>query len=161
MSTPFDTDLPAVARADGANDNRADAVDELDLSGFRPLHRAAAAGAVAQVHALLQRGADPERGSKHPGSCSGLTPLISAAAGGEVAIVRALLQAGARTQARDDAGYTALHLAAELGRADIVKELLLAGADPEPVIGDVTPLGLARRGRHVQVVGLLKQLGAR
>jgi hypothetical protein len=39
--------------------------------------------------------------------------------------------------------------------------LLLSRAEVDVTIGETTPLDLARRGRHDQVVGLLRQMGAR
>jgi ankyrin repeat protein len=44
-------------------------------------------------------------------------------------VVHILLEEGADVGARDHAGYTPLHAAAELGRAQIVRILLRAGAD--------------------------------
>jgi ankyrin repeat protein len=76
-------------------------------------------------------------------------------------VVEALLAAGASPAATDDAGYTPLHLAAERGDLPIVRLLLLARAEVDVFIGETTPMDLARRGRHGQVVGLLRQMGAR
>jgi ankyrin repeat protein len=135
-------------------------VDALADDGFAALHHAAARGRTSAVAILLARGATADVRSCHPGGCTGATPLMAAVAGSHGEVVRQLLASGASPDERDDAGFTPLHLAAQRGSVDIVKALLLAGATLEPVLGDTTPLDLARRGRHLAVVGLLKQLGA-
>lgn len=59
---------------------------------------------------------------------SGVTPLMRAAGGGFLEATRALLAAGANPDLQDGVGASALHWAAEEDRADIVRELLAAGA---------------------------------
>jgi ankyrin repeat protein len=135
-------------------------IDGIGADGFAALHHAAAHGRTSAVAALLRRGASPRVRSVHCRTCTGTTPLLCAAAGGHADVVRQLLGAGADPDARDDAGFTSLHLAAAAGQTSVVKALLMSGATLEPTIGDVTPLDLARRGRHLQLVGLLRQLGA-
>lgn len=55
-------------------------------------------------------------------------------------------------------GRTCLHVAAELGLADVVKLLLLASANPNPVSGDgSTPLSLAISNGHTDVANLLSR----
>ena len=71
------------------------------------------------------------------------------------------LSAGPLTQATDEAGFTPLMLAAELGLLPVVKLLLTHGADPHVEIGDHGALAAARRNRHAQVVALLRQVGVR
>jgi len=56
--------------------------------------------------------------------------LFDTARAGDAALVKELLAAGANIDARNDAGYTALILAAYNGRAAAVEALLAAGADP-------------------------------
>jgi len=129
--------------------------------GFAALHRAAFAGDAPLVLRLIARGSPPDLRSTHPGGCTGATPLHLAVAAGRAAVVEALLAAGADPATTDDAGYTPLHLAAERGDGRIVRLLLRARAEVDAVIGETTPIDLARRGRHGEVAGLLRQLGAR
>ncbi|CAH2226584.1 jg26198, partial [Pararge aegeria aegeria] len=64
----------------------------------------------------------------------------------------ALCVAGADVDARSDqetGGKTALHIAAERGHVENIKELLSAGADLAALTGSGdTALALAERGRH-------------
>jgi ankyrin repeat protein len=129
--------------------------------GFTPLHRAAFDGDVHLVWRLLAAGAAVDARSTHPGGCTGATPLHLAVAAGSREVVDLLLSVGAHPGATDDAGYTAIHLAAERGDLPVVRLLLRAGADVMALIGETTPMDLARRGRHAQVAGLLRQMGAR
>ncbi|HEX6738140.1 MAG TPA: ankyrin repeat domain-containing protein [Vicinamibacteria bacterium] len=125
-----------------------------------PLKRAAAAGDVAQVQALLAAGT-PADEPAHPRA----TALMIAARRGQVEVMRALIAAGADVDRRDRAvngwtplvhalhkgqnaaarllldcgahpdvklggGATALMFAAAYGNAEMVRELLARGADP-------------------------------
>jgi hypothetical protein len=88
----------------------------------------------------------------------GATALHCAVANGATAAVAALLAAGASPDARDEAGYTPLLLAAERGELAIVTLWLRAGAFPGFELGDPSRLTASRRWGHQQVVGLLKQV---
>ncbi|MCB9687625.1 MAG: ankyrin repeat domain-containing protein [Alphaproteobacteria bacterium] len=128
-------------------------------AGFAPIHHAASHGRDAAIALLLRSGASVNQRSGH--GCDGTTALHCAIAGGHVDTVALLLARGASTQATDEAGYTPLLLAAELGLLAAVKLLLTHGADPHVEIGDHGPLAAARRNRHAQVVALLRQVGVR
>ena len=55
-------------------------------------------------------------------------------------------------------GRTALHLAAAEGQLDVVRYLLTAGTDPQPVDRwGGTPLSDAEGNRHTDVADLLRQ----
>jgi ankyrin repeat protein len=89
--------------------------------------------------------------------------LYAAARAGDLASVRDLLRRGARVDAASPMGVSALHIAASLGRTDVLRELLAAergvfssGAD---VHGN-TPLLLAAAGGHADAVTLLLAAGA-
>lgn len=133
----------------------------LGLDGFAPLHLAASQGDPRMLKLLLQAGARVDVRSAQPGGRVGATALHVATAVGHVDVVRLLLEAGAPPDVRDEAGYTPLQLAAERGDLPIVKCLLLAGAAHDREVAAHTALGLARRGRHLAVVALLRQMGAR
>uniref|UniRef100_A0A0K2TDH3 VPS9ankyrin repeatcontaining proteinlike [Tribolium castaneum] n=1 Tax=Lepeophtheirus salmonis TaxID=72036 RepID=A0A0K2TDH3_LEPSM len=61
--------------------------------------------------------------------------------------------------ATNDEGKTAVHVAAQLGQADIVQLLLSLGAEPFSIAGDIgeTPLHLACQNGHLGVVTVLTQ----
>ena len=83
--------------------------------------------------------------------------LLEVARGGDVDVVRALVGNGADVNAARGDGMTALHFAAESGRAEVARVLLDAGAavDAGTRIGRYAPLHLAARGGHGPVVALL------
>lgn len=100
----------------------------------------------ATLRTLLQSGADPNLVAK--GGC----PLHEAVSGdwGSPTSTRVLLEFGAEVDARNDAGQTALMLAAEGGDLECVRNLLAAGADR--TLKDrrgKTPLALARSNLKV------------
>ncbi|MDG1208851.1 MAG: ankyrin repeat domain-containing protein [Paracoccaceae bacterium] len=98
-------------------------VNARDDTGSTPLHWTASRGTVANVTALLQRGAKVNARKR-----SGATPLI-VAAGKDTAMVIALLDAGADVNVRGLAAMTPLHWAAFSGSSASVIALLAAGAD--------------------------------
>jgi ankyrin repeat protein len=138
--------------------DRRDEVDARDADGFAPLHRAAAAGDLAQLQALLARGADVRARSAHADALGGLTALHCAVASGDARTVRALIAAGASVEARDATGVTPLVLAAQLGDYEIVKAILVARADPRVFVGDTDATQTAARAGHARVHGLLAQV---
>ena len=132
----------------------------IDAAGFTALHHAAFAGHAGLVRLLLAAGAPIDTRSVHRRCCTGATALHLAVAGRRVGATELLLRAGAHPAAKDEAGWTPLHVAADQGDLEIVRLLLLAKAPVDVWVGDVSPLDLARRGRHAAVVGLLRQQGA-
>ncbi|KAI9723916.1 MAG: hypothetical protein M1828_004035 [Chrysothrix sp. TS-e1954] len=73
-------------------------------------------------------------------------PLFMSSSTSKHACVRALLKAGANVHAKDTFDKTALHYAVASGDGEVVNELLVAGADPQPRTSkssSLSPLDLA------------------
>ncbi|KAL8680364.1 MAG: hypothetical protein Q9186_003443 [Xanthomendoza sp. 1 TL-2023] len=86
-----------------------------------PLTKAAKAGSVSVVEALLDRGADPEiqEGPNHAGG----TPLNRAIDYGHLAVVKLLLERGANAKVLDTYNRTIVHSAAVNGQNEILRVL--------------------------------------
>ena len=99
-----------------------------DERGETALHRAAAAGRVADLQALVAAGAEVNAASRG-GGLRALHFAIWRQA--DLATVTTLLEAGADVNARDVRGGTALHWAARIRQVDpaVVEALLAAGAE--------------------------------
>jgi hypothetical protein len=92
-------------------------------TGYTPLHYAARAGHLPCVELLISHKADV-----NATTASGYaTPLHRAAHQGHTAVVRALIDARADVSLVNSDGMSALHKAAEEGRAETFAELLRAG----------------------------------
>lgn len=96
-------------------------------AGMTALHRAAMGGHEKVVAFLLAKGAQATTRND-----SGQTPLFSAAGSGRLGMVRLLLQhmEGQGLEDQDEDGATALHSAAVGNAGEVVRFLLLAGANP-------------------------------
>lgn len=87
--------------------------------------------------------------------------LVAAVRAGRAEEARRLLEEGADPNARDERGFTPLHIACARGDAGIAELLLERGADPNAVgAAGVTPLHVAAYGGHRGVVELLLRWGA-
>ncbi len=112
---------------------------------------------LAIVTALLSKGASP----KEVGAL-GRTPLIELSASGysvadDTRLATQFLDLGTLVNAQDDFESTALMLAAQQGKLELVKLLLNRGADKNKKnCHGETALSLARFANHQKVVSLLE-----
>lgn len=88
-------------------------------------------------------------------------PLFLAAGTGKLKAVRYLLDEGAEVNAREAGGSTALIEAAYSGQAEVIKELLLRGADINLMSEQGTALDVALNRKNTAAADLLRHLGAR
>jgi ankyrin repeat protein len=148
----------------------------LSKGGFSPLIFAAQHGDAATVASLLKAGADVKYMAPQGGDA-----LMVAVMGSKNDAVKVLLDNGANVAVKDRQGNTPLHIAAELGDVDNVKMLLAKGADPNAktnpfnagrgrgggggggffrIVGEQTPLMLAAKANHEDVMRALVAAGA-
>ena len=157
---------------DAASEGQVDLVKDLLAKGADPqeqdpesgetaLNLASNGGFVGAVAALLLDGAPVDLRSR-----AGYTPLYIAAAKGDagMAIVELLLGAGAGLElgpaTGNDAGATALYVAASRGALQLSRRLLAAGASPAlRVIDGSGLLHAAALGGNAEVVRLAAGLG--
>jgi len=113
---------------------------------------------IATITSLLSQGADP---NLHPKGKS-TSPLYSAASAGEIPTLTLLLDAGALIDAQGGPYNTALKGAILANQQDSAVSLLERGANVNHRDGfaDMTPLGLAARDRHLELVATLLEYGA-
>ena len=98
-----------------------------NASSVTPLDRAARTGDVAAIRTLAAAGADVN--AANPGATR-WTPLLHAIHKGQRDSVDALISLGADVNRASPSGLSPLEMAAGNGQAQIVKQLLAAGADP-------------------------------
>ena len=130
-----------------------------------PLIAAAQAGHLDAVRLLLGRGASIDAGIPGDGNA-----LIMAAGSGRADVVRFLLDQGAGIETVVPGDENALIHASEAGEAAVVRLLIERGADVNARVPAQdhrgrtewrTPLSMARRGGHGDVVRILEAAGAR
>lgn len=132
-----------------------------------PLTAAASGGHLEAVRFLLERGARIDEGLEGDGNA-----LIMAAGAGRLEVVRFLLDQGADIEKLVCGDENALIHASETGQAEVVRFLIGRGANVNARVrvesGDGgatrqvwrTPLVMARRGHHDEVVRILLAAGA-
>ena len=121
---------------------------EYTEEGWTPLHLAATPEIAGM---LLDARADIEAPNRHKFAGPGNKPLHGATYLNRPEVVRYLLERGADPNSRDNAGFTALHLAVGNGWVECARALLEGGADANVRTNregvpeqwrDVTPLGV-------------------
>ena len=119
-----------------------------------PLVDAAERGNLAEVQALVKKGADI-----NAARVDGLTALHAAVYADHLDIVEALLTAGAKAPAANRYGVTPLYLAAVNGNAAIIRRLIEAGADPNATDpgGETILMTAARTGNPAALRALLER----
>ena len=131
-------------------------IDAADDEGRRPLHEAAASGALDMVKFLTVNGASVNTAI----APFGYTALYYAVERGHADVVRNLLACGASLDARDRLnGQGLLHIAAQQNNMEIAGILIAAGIDvlAEDTRGQ-TARDHAARGNHRSLEGVLKKV---
>jgi ankyrin repeat protein len=118
--------LGDLARIDELVAENGGALSAFSPDGFQPLGLACFFKHEMTARYLIEKGADPNTPSRNDQK---VTALHSAVASNEAGITKALLEAGARTDVRQQGGYSPLHGAAASGNRELVEILLQFGAD--------------------------------
>jgi len=160
--------------ASGAGRNAADWVmRSIDTGGSTPLMFAARQGDLASARLLLAAGANPNETR-----ADGMSPLVLASYSGHGDVAAFLLSKDASPNTAD-VGYAALHTAVLRGDVELVKTLLMYGANPNaritkgspvtregedwilptPLVG-ATPFFLAARFLETDIMRALAKAGA-
>ena len=123
-----------------------------DRIGWSPMINAAEAGHIPMMKLLLERGADPLKGT-----IGFRLPMHFAAENGHVDAVRLLLdQPNVDPNARDRDGRTAIFNAADKGHTAVVKLLLeQSSIEPSPINeSGFSPLLQSIFGHHIEIIRL-------
>jgi ankyrin repeat protein len=131
--------------------------------GETALHVAAAAGDVAAVRDLVERGASPNDVQIMCGQAINITPVRAAAAGGHLAVVKYLAEKGGILREEDGpfGAFSVLGAASASGNTDLVRFLVEEKRLPvnEPD-ADVLPLLMAIENARLSTVRCLLEFGA-
>ncbi|CAG8955662.1 hypothetical protein HYFRA_00010926 [Hymenoscyphus fraxineus] len=131
-----------------------------DSSGNYPLYWACAKGHIKMVDKLCNAGADVN-GYQNDDEAVGLSPLHGAVLSGKMEIVEYLLTKGAIVDTPNLSHGTALYLAVEKDYAQIAKQLMKNGANPNSIGGDdVLPLNAAAHNGNLELIQLLVHQGS-
>jgi len=171
-SSPLDRALYEAAESGEVSDverllNAGANINSVLAGDGSPLIGAARQGRLEAVRFLLDRGADPNLPVRGDGN-----PLIMAAREGHAAVVALLLDRGARIEEVVPGDENALIQASGSGQLTAVKLLVSRGANvgarvwveetSQAGTGEWrSPLSMARKGRHAEVVAYLLSVGAR
>ena len=145
-----DTDGAVSLLGDGADPDIA-----RELAGATPLLVAAQEGELEIAQALIDAGADLDRGSD-----SDLTPLLIASDRGHADVVDLLIQSGANVLVARADNYTALHVATYRQHLPVIELLLAAGSPRNPSESGWSPLTYAAQDGFDDGGSLLLKAGA-
>lgn len=126
-------------------------VDDVGADGS-PLYIAASNGHTVIVELLLSKGADANKPAAH-----GFTPLYIASQKDHFEIVKLLIEAGADKEKASNSGITPLYIASRKGHFKVVKFLVLKGADKAKKCNGVSPLEIAYKCGHGDVIEYLSK----
>lgn len=126
-------------------------IDLIAADTLAPLHWALARPDTQMLELLLNLGSPID-----VRSTQGATPLMTACQSGSLDKIAFLLNHGADPNAVDNRGFTALHRAAEAGHSEIVRLLLAHGAKPSVEAQSHTPLSLAEKRGHKEIIEILR-----
>ncbi|KAI1006516.1 Glycerophosphocholine phosphodiesterase [Podosphaera aphanis] len=148
-------------------ENGIDSFKWQDDQGFAPLHLSILGGHLLTTRALLNykcctNGSNKDISSARRILSESSTALALATKLNFIDILKLLIDASANINQQDEAGETALHIAARFGHADCAEELLRQKANFELVDKKFswTPLHVACVDGHLSIVELLIQAGA-
>lgn len=146
--------LGDLARVQQVVEKDASTVRAMSPDGGTALHFACFFGHPDVVAYLLERGAVVGAVASAFGN---VQPLHSAVASRVLRSVDLLLQNGADANARQQAGWTALHSAGQHGDTKLAKLLLQFGANPLAKSDDgQTPIDMAQKAGHRELAAMLR-----
>lgn len=127
--------------------------DLLAQDGFTPIHWALYTDNFEMIKALHEQGVNI-----NAFSLSQTTPLMDAIELKSEKGIEMLLSLKADISLVDQQGFSALHRAAAMGLVEVVKKLLIKGADPyQESVQGLTPKALAAERNHSAIVALFTE----
>ena len=138
-------------------------VNLVSSGGMTALHYAVRRGSIECVRHLIEAGADVHTRHWREGTLLHMLAFSSFSSFDKsLAIVQALVRHGLPVDARNDDGYTSLHITPRFNSPDCARVLLENGADTEAMNSyQETPLALAIMHNSIPVTRVLKNHGAR
>jgi ankyrin repeat protein len=125
-------------------------IDHQDHTGCTPLDWAAIDNRLRVVQILVAAGANINRQNN-----DGWAPLDSAVDKGNLLVIQSLIGAGAKINKETKEGKTPLCLAVEKKDLKVVQALIMAGAKINRRSAGATPLRIAYRSGHCQIVNCM------
>ncbi|XP_078466468.1 uncharacterized protein LOC144729827 [Lampetra planeri] len=129
-------------------------VDVRDNYGATPLFVAAQCGVLSVVAYLVRMGSDVERATQ-----DGSTPLFEACRNGHEEVAAFLVASGAKVNRPNDGELLPLHAAAQQGSLRLTSLLVESTSRIAVARSGISPLHLAAKHNHDDVLGTLLDLG--